>query len=246
MKLSFVIPALNEESCIGDCLKSVIREIHRFHLDAEIVVVDNGSTDRTGCIAAGFAGVRVVREPCRGLSAARHRGYLESKGEIIANLDADTRVPPGWAGKVIRSFDRDRRLACLSGPFMYYDLPQVKRIVVLFYYCFGVVSNLISQYIFKSGAMVQGGNFAVRRKAFDRIGGYNTAIEFYGEDADVATRLTRVGRVTFTLRLSMFSSARRLLKEGVVRTGYIYALNNIFRVFYGRLLTKTHTDIRIS
>jgi hypothetical protein len=133
---------------------------------------------------------------------------------------------------------------CLSGPFIYYDVPQINRIVISLYYCFVYVYNLLSQFVFRAGAVAQGGNFSVRRSALDRIGGYDTSIEFYGEDADVASRLSKVGMVKFTLRLPMPSSGRRLLKEGVWRSGYLYALNTIFRIFYGRLLTLTHTDIR--
>ena len=54
MKVSFVMPAYNEEQLIGKCLESVNREIERSGYEAEIVVADNGSTDRTGGIAASF------------------------------------------------------------------------------------------------------------------------------------------------------------------------------------------------
>ena len=244
MRISFVIPALNEEHFIGPCLVSVQREIRRFCLDAEIIVVDNGSTDATAKIAASFPRVKVVCEPKRGLSAARHRGYLSSSGELIANLDADTHVPPGWAPKVLKWFQREKRLACLSGPYIYYDMSYPSRILSIVYYCFVALYHLLSQYVFRNGAVAQGGNFIVRRDMLDRIGGYNTDIVFYGEDTDIASRLATVGKVRFRLGLIMFSSARRLLKEGVWRSGYTYAMNNIFRMFYGRPITMTHTDVR--
>ncbi len=244
MKLSVVIPALNEEKYIGDCLKSVVREIRRSRLDAEILVVDNASTDGTAGVASGFHGVKVVSEPQRGLTAARQRGYRESKGELIANLDADTRMPRGWADKILREFERDRSLVCLSGPFVYFDLNQLDRIVVVIYYTFVVVYHLLNQYVFKTGAVAQGGNFTVRRTALERAGGFNTDIKFYGEDTEVAGRLMKVGTVRFSFRFPILTSGRRLIKEGVARTGYLYIMNNFFRVFYGRSLTKSHTNIR--
>jgi glycosyltransferase involved in cell wall biosynthesis len=244
MKLSVVIPALNEEKYIGDCLKSVLREIRRSRLDAEVLVVDNASTDNTAGVASGFCGVRVVSEPQRGLTSARQRGFLESSGELIANLDADTRMPRGWAEKVIREFERDRSLVCLSGPFVYFDLSQFDRIVVVVYYCFVLVYHLLNQYVFKTGAVAQGGNFTVRRTALAGAGGFNTDIVFYGEDSEVAGRLAKVGRVRFSFRFPIATSGRRLKKEGVWRTGYLYIMNNFFHVFYGKLYTKSHTNVR--
>jgi hypothetical protein len=76
------------------------------------------------------------------------------------------------------------------------------------------------------------------------VGGYNTSIEFHGEDTDVAKRLSRVGVVRFSLRFPIHSSGRRLAREGVFRAGYVSAMNNLFVLFYGRPLTRSHTDIR--
>ena len=78
----------------------------------------------------------------------------------------------------------------------------------------------------------------------DRIGGFDTSIDFYGEDTDVATRLSRVGKVKFSFSLAIKTSGRRLKGEGVLRTGYHSFMNIIFVLFYGRPLTRTHKDIR--
>jgi hypothetical protein len=63
--------------------------------------------------------------------------------------------------------------------------------------------------------MVQGGNFVLRRDALKKIGGFNTAIAFYGEDTDIARRMSQVGSVKFTFGLKMYTSARRLKHEGI-------------------------------
>ena len=100
------------------------------------------------------------------------------------------------------------------------------------------------QCVFHVGAMIQGGNFVVRRSALEAIGGYNTAIDFYGEDTDIARRLSKKGRVKWTFRLPIYSSGRRLMEEGIVRVAARYALNFFWVTFFGRPWTKKHTDIR--
>jgi glycosyltransferase involved in cell wall biosynthesis len=244
MKLSVVIPALNEEKYIGPCLKAVKKEAAFSGHDIEIVVVDNGSTDCTAAIARSIPGVRVVSEPCQGLSRARHKGYSETHGDLIANVDADCLMPRGYIDKAIRQFEKTPRLACLTGPFYYHDLPATAQIGSTFFYLFAFLPNVLGQRVLGMGAIAQGGNFVVRRTMLDKIGGYDKSISFYGEDADVAIRLSKVGLVRFSMRFQMKTSARRLLKEGVLRAGYFYTLNNIFMIFYHRPLYRVHKDFR--
>ena len=118
MKLAFVIPAYNEEALIGKCLESVEAEIKRSGVPADVIVVNNASTDRTGEIARSFAGVRVVDEPKKGLVNARDAGFAASEGyDLIANIDSDTIVPEGWLTTVMREFNKDSGLVCHSGPY---------------------------------------------------------------------------------------------------------------------------------
>jgi glycosyltransferase involved in cell wall biosynthesis len=245
MTLSIVIPAYNEERSIGPCLKSALRAAADAACDVQIVVVDNASTDRTAEIASRFPGVKVVHEPCKGLSRARQRGYLESRGELVANIDADCIIPKGYIAKVLREFEKERRLACFSGPFYYYDMPQTKQLAAAIFYLFQFFPNVLGQRVLGMGGVAQGGNFIIRRSMMDRIGGFNTSFDFYGEDTDISLRLARVGLVRFSLRLQMKTSGRRLLKEGVLRSGYLYTTNIIMMYFRGRIITKTHKDVRV-
>ena len=236
--LSIVIPARNEEAWIGPCLAAAVREARRSGYDVEVIVVSNASTDATAAVAAGYPGVRVVNEPSKGLSMARHRGYLESRGDLIVNLDADTRMPRGYLHTAVQAFARDPRMVCFTGPFLYYDMPAVPKITSLAFYLFQFWPNIVGQRILRLGAVAQGGNFIVRRTALEKVGGYDTSIEFYGEDTDIATRLSKVGIVRFSFRLPMWTSGRRLRSAGVFRTGYLAVMNIIFVLFYGRPLTR--------
>lgn len=249
MKISFVIPAYNEEAVIGTCLRSVFDEIARVKssdrvFDAEVVVVDNASSDRTGEEALAFPGVTVVREPLKGLVYARRAGWVASSGEIVANIDADTMLPKGWLTKVLDAFAADPKLVALSGPYIYYDLPAWKRALVKFFYFLGWIIHLLNHRVLRAGAMLQGGNFVLRRSAWDTAGGFDTTISFYGEDTDVAKRIGKVGRVVWTWKLPMYTTGRRLEKEGLVRMSFLYTLNHLSVLWTGRPATRKHTDIR--
>lgn len=245
MKLAFVIPAYNEEALLGKCLESVEREIVRSGADARIIVVNNASTDRTGAIARSFATVQVVDEPKKGLVNARDAGFAATQGfDLVANIDSDTMVPPGWLDTVLSEFDKDAGLVCLSGPYVYYDLSAFNRALVGAFYLLTYLIYGLNRFVLRVGSVVQGGNFVFKRAAWAEVGGYDRSIEFFGEDTDVAVRLSRVGGVKWTFALKMLTSGRRLEQEGVFKTAGTYTLNFFWVTFRGRPATRGHTDIR--
>ncbi len=244
MKLSFVIPAFNEESYLADCLESILAQTRGLEALTEIIVVNNASCDRTREVALRYRGVRVVDEWRKGLTFARQAGFLASSGALIANVDADSRLTPGWVECVLRSFEENSKLVALSGPFIYYDLTGSQRIFVRVFYLVAWTMYAINRYVLRVGSMVQGGNFVVSRDALEQIGGFNLGISFYGEDTDIARRMNEVGDVLFTLDLKMFSSARRLKHEGMLKMAVRYSVNYFWTTFFKRPYTKDHVDIR--
>src|ERR1700736_5849214 len=93
--VSFVVPAYNEAVLIRACRAAITAEVSRTGCRAEIIVVNNGSTDGTRRIALSTPGVKVIDEPQRGLVQARRVGCLAAEGENIANIDADTVLAGG-------------------------------------------------------------------------------------------------------------------------------------------------------
>ena len=124
----------------------------------------NVRTGRTGGIAASFPRARVVVESLKGANRARQAGFKASTGEFIASLDADTVVPPGWLTTAMRGFEHDQALVAITGPFIYYDLPAWKRIPTQLFVSTYPVVNFLMQSVFHAGAVLQGGNFVVRRE----------------------------------------------------------------------------------
>lgn len=239
MKLSFVIPAHNEATNIGRCLNSIIEELKRTNTEAEIIVVNNASTDNTRAVAERFQNVKVADEPHRGLTWARERGLEEARGDLVAYLDADTKIHPKWLTILEQEFSEKKDIVCLSGPFRYYDLSGFKKFVAeLFWRVFAPLTYRLVGY------MVLGANFVAKREALITMGGFDTKIEFYGEDTNIAWRLSRLGKVVFRMDFFIYGSGRRIVDEGLIKTFSVYAINFLWGVLFHKPFTGGHKDIR--
>lgn len=242
-KISFVIPAFNEEKSIALCLGSILKEIEKNKCSAEIILVNNNSSDNTKKIASGFAGVSVVDEPHQGLVWARKAGLNSSTGDLIANIDADNILPENYLKKVFNYFEQNPDIVALSGPLVYYDLGLLDRVMTKIFYFFGFVIDRFNYYFFNMASNLQGGNFIVKRSAMEQIG-FDTSIDFYGEDTDVGRRLNKIGKVKWTFKLPIYSSGRRMRKEGIFKVGLKYSMNFFYITFAGKPFSKHHKDIR--
>ncbi len=108
-RVSVIIPAYNAESTIAATVDSVLGQTFS---DFEIICVDDGSTDRTKAILAGYSDrVRVVDQPNSGPAAARNHGARVSSGKYLAFLDADDIWLPNMLERTVAAFDADPSLA---------------------------------------------------------------------------------------------------------------------------------------
>jgi glycosyltransferase involved in cell wall biosynthesis len=132
-------------------------EIARAGCRAEIIVVDNNSTDGTRRIASLVPGVVVVDEPQRGLVQARRAGCLAAKGDLIANIDADTMLTEGWLCTALAEFSRSPDLVALSGPCIYYDLPRSAQFIAAVFYRIAFATYLFVRFVLGAGVDDPGG-----------------------------------------------------------------------------------------
>ncbi len=113
-----VIPAYNAEPWLHDALESVFSQTFE---DYEVVLVNDGSTDATEKIAKAFgARVRYFRQPNRGPGAARNTGILNSRGELVAQLDADDLWFPDMLNQLVPLFE-DPTVGVACGDVYYWD-----------------------------------------------------------------------------------------------------------------------------
>jgi len=243
-RISFVVPAYNEEVLLPACLEAILAEIERSGVESELIVVNNASTDRTAEVALKFPSVILVQQPIKGLVQARSAGFEASTGELVANIDADTILPVGWIDRMLAEFARDPELVAVSGPYDYYDVPFRIRAAARIFYIVGFATYSFNRFVLRVGSMVQGGNFVVMRDALLRAGGFDQTFTFYGEDTDIARRMNKVGRVKFTWALMAKSSGRRLRGDGLVMTGVRYSANYLWATFFRKPFTDAWNDYR--
>jgi len=241
LKLSVIICAYNEERYVAACLHTLLAQTR---LPDEIILVNNASTDRTGEIARAIPGVRVIDEPKKGLVQAREAGRLAATGDVLAYLDADCRAPIWWLERVERRFASPNVIA-VTGPYRFYDWDWWGRTLIRAYdMTLAPATHILVQYIMRIGAILYGGNFAVRADALQKIGGFDTSIEFHGEDTNLGRRLSRIGRVRIAGGCFMYTSARRYRAMGKGAVFGLYIRNFWSEVLRHRPSDSTHVDVR--
>lgn len=116
MHLSIIVPAFNEERLITRCLESIFTSLSHNNtpgLTAEVIVVDNNSTDRTAELATE-AGARVVFEPINQIGRARNAGAATATGEWLLFLDADSLLNPRLLADILAMIEAGKSVGCGS------------------------------------------------------------------------------------------------------------------------------------
>lgn len=204
MRASVVVCTYNRAHLLGDLLAALDAELAGG--DAEVVVVDNASTDDTETVvrAAPVAvPVRYVLETRQGLSHARNRGVGESSGEIVVFVDDDALPASGWLAAHLRPYADDPRLGTVGGPIQlrYPDgVTEPWWLSPHFHRTLGAYDMGRAVRPYDDGVSTPpGGNMSFRRTALDEIGLFDTELgrsgDSYiaGEEFDLAHRLYGAG-----------------------------------------------------
>jgi glycosyltransferase involved in cell wall biosynthesis len=157
--VSVIIPVYNYDRYLGEAIESVLRQTCR-HL--EVIVVDDGSSDRSGEVAKSFAGqgVRYCHQVHAGIGPARNQGVELAQGEFLAFLDADDRWHEEKIERQLRAFETDASLEmCFGQAVQLQNGPEWEA---------GVKDHKLPE-----AGMVPGmvaGTMIIKRDAFDRVG----------------------------------------------------------------------------
>lgn len=228
--ISFVIPAFNESAVIGRC----IRRIRLAWPNAQIIVVDNNSTDDTAAKASGAD--MVIKESTKGVTHARQAGLVMARSEWVVFIDADNEVPFEWMLAFLMH-GKDPKVVGVTGPLVYPELGRWQSLMVRAFYRVG-------SWFHRVMPMMQGGNFVVRKSAMMAAGGFPLDVAFYGEDTETAVRLSEQGRIVWERGLWCNSSARRFRAEGFIFSGARYMMNYLSVWILRRPFNSTYLDHR--
>jgi glycosyltransferase involved in cell wall biosynthesis len=193
--ISFVVPAYNEELLLPATLRGLCGAAESLGEPCEIIVVDDGSSDRTAAVAREN-GARVVEVAHRQIAATRNSGARAAQGEFLIFVDADTLVDAPVVRAALQAL---REGAVGGGCDLRFDgrLPVWARIMV------GSFRPL-----YRLGRLASGSFLFCTRQAFDAVGGFNEQM-YAAEEAAMSRALRRQGRFVI-LRESVVTSGRKL------------------------------------
>jgi len=190
-KISVVVCAYNAESTMDACLASLQGLRYPAY---EIVVVNDGSRDRTGQIADSYEGVRVIHQENRGLSAARNVGIASARGEIVAFTDSDCVADPDWLYYLAATFISSG-LPAVGGP----NLPPPEDSFVASCVAASPGGPLHVLLDDEEAEHIPGCNMAFRREVLEEINGFDPIFRSAGDDVDLCWRIQERGhRIGFS------------------------------------------------
>ncbi|HSX02324.1 MAG TPA: glycosyltransferase [Candidatus Saccharimonadia bacterium] len=230
MKLSVIIPCLNEEHYLPRLLDGLLDQTMK---DFEVVVVDSGSTDGTAAVAQSYANrlaLALIQAP-RGVARDRNAGAAASTGQWLLFLDADVRLPrPEFLAEVVTQAEA-RGLYTASAKFRIKNAGFMERVG-------GVITYQYTKLLSKTQHPVACG-FCIltRRDRFEAVGGFDVALAV-GEDYDYVSRSSGgrpnhfafIGSTYFYVDLRRFEEGGRYLVF-LKSIGYeIYRFTHGFRI----------------
>ena len=206
-RISLIVPAYNEEKYLPALLDSVEAARARYRGepgDIEVIVADDGSTDGTAALAEA-RGCRVVRVAARCIAGARNAGARVARGEIVAFVDADSRIHPETFNAIAETMSGDRIVAGMTGVTM-------ERWSAGIAVTYALMVPLVWLTGFDTGVVF------CRRADFEALGGYDETLKV-AEDVKLLLALRRLGkrtgrRLKRVTRIKAIASARKFDAHG--------------------------------
>ncbi|MEU6075731.1 glycosyltransferase [Micromonospora sp. NPDC047074] len=181
MRVSVVVPNFNKERTLHECLSAVYAQTPP---PAEVIVVDDASTDRSRRIAAGFPCTVLAFPVNRGVSAARNAGAARATGDVLFFVDSDIALAPGALAAAVRTLDAHPDCGVVQGIYdlrPLHDDGPVEAYKTLFEHFWRRRSTGVT-------ATTMFALTAVPRAVFDLVGGFDERLRD-AEDVEFGTRL---------------------------------------------------------
>ena len=242
--VSVIIPTLNEEKNIINCVNCLINQIEK---PVEIIIVDNGSTDNTRTIVESLKNkckekkisLRLFYYPIGNQTNAREFGVRKAKANIIGSLDAEAHASRNWILK-INNYFKDKNIVGIGGKSSYRNRGRIFNFFYVLNYYLRLILNLYC---------IGGGNSAFRKSTFFSVKGYKgleklrkeKKILFAKDDYFLSKKLEKIGKLKFCSDLNV-SLLYRLRNRQTKVYKNDYSIQDILK----RLVLEIVYDYKIS
>lgn len=231
-KVSLYVPCYNAEKTIGDCLDSVMKQTYKID---EILVIDDGSEDKTVELAKRYP-VRIIsHEKNMGLAASRNTAFKQAKNEFVAGIDADCVADAEWLKQLMDCFVDDNIAGCggmlierytsrLADAWRHAHMPQ-----------------RWGPELLENPPFLYGSNNVFRKKAVEKAGFYDEEYRTNYEDVEISARIYNCG---LKLIYNPWACVEHLRKDTISSVlssycnwlRYKYAASLRFNQFFGRII----------
>ncbi len=223
---SVIVPAFNAEKTIRQCVKALEAQI--FSKEFEIIVVDDGSSDKTSEIAKSFSKVRLLQQKNAGPALARNNGAKKARGEIIIFTDSDCEPKKNWLEEMLKPFS-NKGVAGVQGTYKCRQKELVARLIQL-----EIESSYARMAKQKFIDFIGSYSAAYRKSVFEKLGGFDTSFPIAsGEDTDFSFRVHEAGyKMVFRPEANVYHTHPTSLRK--------YFKIKFFRAFWRTKVYKSH------
>ncbi|MFB2896042.1 glycosyltransferase family 2 protein [Aerosakkonemataceae cyanobacterium BLCC-F50] len=184
-KVSLYVPCYNVEKFISRCIEGILNQTYPVD---EILIIDDGSKDKTVEIASQYP-VRIIKhEVNKGLSAGRNTGWQNARNELVASLDADCVADSHWLENLVATIEENSQIALVGG-----RLVEIVQESIADRWRKVHMTQDWGDLRVDNPTFIYGNNNVIRKSAVEKIAGYDEKLRTNGEDVDISSRLSEKG-----------------------------------------------------
>ncbi len=236
-RISIIVPTFKEAKYINQTLSN----LEKLKGNIEVILVETVSEETRILenIAKKYERVQLHTIKERGIARAKNYGAQKAHGDLLLFLDADVLVTKDVVRHVTRVFND---LSVIGATCNNYPV-KPKLSELLFFKLYNTLIRLVLSLPSIKLKHSRGEFIAVRKKIFEKIGGFNESLVCM-EDADLAYRLSMLGKFVFIKDLTVYESMRRIREMGLFRTLLLWSKNWLFYVIKSNVIVKEWHPVR--
>ncbi len=225
MKISIIVPVYNGEKTIERCLDSVLNQTKK---PDEIIVVDDGSGDKTKYIVKKFRNVILLEQEHKGPASARNLGAKKAKGEILLFTDADCIPDKNWVSEMTKPFEK-KEIAGVQGRYETKQKDLIARFIQL-----EIEDRYDRMRTFEAIDFIGSYSAGYRKRVFLKFKGFDESFPIAsGEDPELSFKLSKAGH-------KMIFNNKAIVYHDHVYTLLEYLKQKFWRAYWRVLLYRKH------